>query len=121
MPNSTYRDQFVKLVDKGYLVPNSSNGYDFFELPQARPVSPPMEQCAVRGYDFENNTTDILPQAVDVPTETAKNGEINNREGNINNAINNANERIVVIPPPIATGKKRPKPIKKPPIGEFIF
>lgn len=36
MARSTYHDQFARLVDKGYLVENSGNGYDFFELPQPR-------------------------------------------------------------------------------------
>ena len=36
MARSTYHDQFMKLIDKGYLVQNSGNGYDFFETPKPR-------------------------------------------------------------------------------------
>ena len=35
MPQSTYRDQFTKLIDRGYLVQRGdSNTYDFYETPQ---------------------------------------------------------------------------------------
>ena len=34
IPNSTYRDQFLKLIDKGYLVQSGSNCYDFYETPK---------------------------------------------------------------------------------------
>lgn len=35
MPQSTYRDQFIKLIDKGYLVQRGdSSTYDFYETPQ---------------------------------------------------------------------------------------
>ena len=121
MPTSTYRDQFVKLIDKGYLVPNSSNGYDFFELPQARPVSLPMKESAAHGHVFDDSTTDVFPSTQDVPKETVEDREINNKEDSINNWINNIPQRIVTIPPPVATGKKRPETIEKPPVGEFIF
>lgn len=33
MPRSTYHDQFHILVDKGYLVENCGNLYDFYEVP----------------------------------------------------------------------------------------
>lgn len=35
MPASTYRDQFVKLVDRGYLVQRGDGStYDFYEIPK---------------------------------------------------------------------------------------
>ncbi len=35
MPASTYRDQFVKLVDRGYLVQRGEGStYDFYEIPK---------------------------------------------------------------------------------------
>ena len=35
MPASTYRDQFVKLVDRGYLVQRGEGStYDFYEVPK---------------------------------------------------------------------------------------
>jgi len=39
MARSTYHDQFAKLIDRGYLVPTSGNGFDFYEVPQLRPVN----------------------------------------------------------------------------------
>lgn len=34
MPQSTYRDQFKKLVEKGYLVQRNNTHFDFYETPQ---------------------------------------------------------------------------------------
>ena len=34
MPQQTYRDQFNKLLDKGYLVETGTNQYEFFEVPK---------------------------------------------------------------------------------------
>ena len=34
MPQSTYRDQFKKLIEKGYLVPKNDTHFDFYEVPQ---------------------------------------------------------------------------------------
>lgn len=40
MPASTFRDQFLRLIDKGYLVQRErSNIYDFYETPQRVPQS----------------------------------------------------------------------------------
>ena len=39
MPASTARDQFKKLIAKGYLIPVNGNGFDFFEISQTRAVS----------------------------------------------------------------------------------
>ena len=41
MPESTCRDQFKVLVEKGYLVPKheNSNVYDFFEVPKDKKIS----------------------------------------------------------------------------------
>ena len=58
MPQSTYRDQFQLLVDKGYLVANSSNGFDFFEVPQTRHAPIQCEEHAASGVDFENQADD---------------------------------------------------------------
>lgn len=35
MPPQTYRDQFIKLIDRGYLVERGGNTYDFYETPRA--------------------------------------------------------------------------------------
>ena len=36
IPRSTYGDQFQILLDKGYLVQNHGNTYDFYEVPVPR-------------------------------------------------------------------------------------
>lgn len=36
MPESTYRDQFRKLVSKGYLVDCGKNKYEFYEAPKGQ-------------------------------------------------------------------------------------
>ena len=73
MPQSTYRDQFTKLIDRGYLVQRGdSNTYDFYETPQR--ATHTEEDDTASGYDF---TADAFaaPQAVN--NGTAKLEEIN--------------------------------------------
>lgn len=130
MPTSTYRDQVLVLIDKGYLVPNS-RGYDFYELPQTRAVQS-SKQCESRGYDFENNTLDGQPITADNTKKTAEIREINNSEIITNKDINKESEekesetiaapkvKEVVISRP-TTGKQRPQPVINPKTGEFIF
>ena len=75
MPQSTYRDQFTKLIDRGYLVQRGdSNTYDFYETPQR--AAPTEKDGTASGYDF---TADAFaaPQAVN-------NGTAEDREININ-------------------------------------
>lgn len=75
MPQSTYRDQFTKLIDRGYLVQRGdSNTYDFYETPQR--AAPTEKDDTASGYDF---TADAFaaPQAVN-------NGTAEDREININ-------------------------------------
>ena len=77
MPQSTYRDQFIKLIDKGYLVQRGeSNTYDFYETPQ-RATHTEKDDTA-SGYDF---TADAFaaPQAVN--NGTAEDREINSFGG----------------------------------------
>ncbi len=122
MATSTYRDQFVKLVDKGYLVANSGNGYDFFEVPQTRAAVKPMKKDASLGIDFENYTADTLPQTATAQNITAEDIEINNKEDEINTSINNGlyAQRVIHIQSPTAEPKKK---VDKPqiPKGEFSF
>ena len=123
MPQSTYRDQFQLLVDKGYLVANSSNGFDFFEVPQTRGAHIQSEEHAARGIDFENATNDGFSQTPTVQTDTAEDREINNIDNTINTSINNElyPQRVVRIPSPIAEGKKRPQEKPQEPKKEFVF
>ena len=93
MPSSTYRDQFIKLIDKGYLVQRGeSNTYDFYETPQRATHTTPNNTAD--GYDF---TTDAYgtPQAVN--DNTAEDIEINI---NNTNMINNGGVEKQVSPTP---------------------
>ena len=88
MPQSTFRDQFVKLIDRGYLVQRGdSNTYDFYETPQR--VT----------HTSQNNTPDVFDFTVDAQIiaqaaneETAQNIEINI---NNTNKTNNGGEKQV--------------------------
>lgn len=124
IPNSTYRDQFLKLIDKGYLVQSGSNCYDFYETPQTRGATNQNDNCASPGIDFENYTADGFSKTAIVQPNTAESIEINNRNIEKNNAINNElyPEKTIIITPPIATGKKRPQyQMKSDKKSEFIF
>ena len=123
MPQSTYRDQFQLLVDKGYLVANSSNGFDFFEVPQTRGAHIQSEEHAARGIEFENQTADGFSQTPTVQTDTTEDREINNIDNTINTSINNElyPQRVVRIKPPKVESKKRPPEKMKVKKGEFVF
>ena len=124
IPNSTYRDQFLILVDKGYLVQSGNNKFDFYEIPQTRHAPIQNENCAPHGIDFENATNDGFSQTPTAQDNTAKDREINNRDIEKNTSINNETlypERVVYITSPIAEGKKRPTEKQEVPKGEFIF
>jgi len=88
MPASTYRDQFEKLKDRGYLV-NHGNGntYDFYETPQHATHTTTGKTS--RGFDF-TTTVYESPQAVN--NEAAEDIEIN--INNIN-MINTGSEKQV--------------------------
>lgn len=93
MPPSTYRDQFAKLVDKGYLVQRKgSNIYDFYETPQRVTHTTPIE--AIDGLDFTSD-------AYNTP-QTANNNAGNGTEININktDTINNGGAEKQVSPAP---------------------
>ena len=124
MPTSTYRDQFLILVDKGYLVQSGNNKFDFYEIPQTRRAPIQNENCAPHGIDFENATNDGFSQTPTAQDNTAKDREINNRDIEKNTSINNETlypERVVYITSPIAEGKRRPPEKQEVPKGEFIF
>ena len=94
MPPSTYRDQFVKLIDKGYLIQRGeSNTFDFYETPQR--VTHTTVNNTVDGYDFTADDY-IAPQAV-------KNKAAEDREINIDNTyiINNCGGEKQVSPTPL--------------------
>ena len=125
MPRSTYQDQFVRLIDRGYIVQESGNVYNFFETPQTSHgniQASIMTQTPNDVLNFDECTPDVScvdRAAPNVPTEDR---EINNNEIQINNnGINNSvlngaeniyipKEKIIKIPVPKAERKK-----------EFIF
>ena len=75
MPSQTYRDQFSKLIDKGYLVQTVGNVYDFYEVPHAARIG--LENADNRNTStVSTQTSDGLgiPQAVQ--SETGKSREI---------------------------------------------
>ena len=85
MPPSTYRDQFVKLIDRGYLVQrNNSNTFDFYETPQRDTHA---KNCDTPdGIDFTANAKDVTTT---VNNETSEDIEINiiNNTDKINNGL----------------------------------
>lgn len=93
MPPSTYRDQFRKLINRGYLVQRGdSNTYDFYETPQR--ATHTEKDSTADGYDF---TADAFgtPQAVN--DEAAEDIEININKTNM---INNCGGEKQVSPTP---------------------
>lgn len=82
MPPSTYRDQFVKLIDKGYLVQRkNSNTFDFYETPQRDTHA--KNNDTPDALDFTADVQDV-PQTVN--DKAAEDIEINiNNTDNINN------------------------------------
>ena len=94
MPPSTYRDQFVKLIDKGYLIQRGeSNTFDFYEKPQR--VTHTEKENTVDGYDF---TADAI-----ITSQAVKNKAAEDIEINIDNTynINNCGGEKQVSPAPL--------------------
>lgn len=76
MPTSTFRDQFLKLIDKGYLVQRGDgNTFDFYETSQRATYT--IETDAGRSLDFTADTQKVA--------QVANNEAAENREININN------------------------------------
>ena len=88
MPRSTYRDQFVKLVSKGYLVQTGGNTFAFYEKPQPRAVQPDLNTVAATGRSFEECTITAIPTTDTVNSGAGWNREINNREFSDSGGIN---------------------------------
>ena len=125
MPRSTYQDQFVKLIDRGYIVQESGNVYNFYETPQtshgniqASIITQPPNDV----LNFEECTPDVSCDDRAAPNVPTEDREINNNKIQINNngtnnsVLNRAEniyipkEKIIKIPVPKAERKK-----------EFIF
>ena len=125
MPRSTYQDQFVKLIDRGYIVQESGNVYNFYETPQPRHANIQASITTQKTNDvlnFEECPLDVSCDDRAAPNELTEDIEINNRENPINNSRINNNGLVVTdnvyipkvkeikIPVPKAERKK-----------EFIF
>ena len=77
MARSTYQDQLLKLIDKGYLIPTGANSFDFYEVP--KPHHAVLQNSnTVDGLDSENGTD--ADKANDLPAQaiTGENIEIYN-------------------------------------------
>lgn len=75
MPPQTYRDQFLKLLDKGYLVHLKGNQYAFYETPQKRHE----EMATDYGFDYTKEKTPIVfDDTAAIQVKTASRREINN-------------------------------------------
>ncbi len=84
MPPQTYRDQFIKLLNKGYLVQQKRNLYAFYEKPQNVDKKGSTETNDVLDFDLpKNDTSAVLDNAPAVQLGTENDIEINT------NIINN--------------------------------
>lgn len=90
MPPQTYRDQFVKLIDKKYLVQTGGNTYDFYEQPQ-HAAQPFLQTLTNDGLDF---TETVCKKTQNVCNNTPDDIEINI------NTINNKSQEKQVSPAP---------------------
>lgn len=84
MPPSTYRDQFNRLLSKGYLIHSHGNTYDFYEVPQPRPAMEEGESRTSSVHEFDNTTAPGHGETAAVPGKAAENIEINNKDNSIN-------------------------------------
>ena len=122
MPRSTYQDQFIKLIDKGYLVQGSGNVYNFFETPQtshgniqASIITQPPNDV----LNFEECTPDVSCVDRAAPNVPPTNTEINNNGLIVTDNVYIPKVKEIKIPVPKAESKKQITPL--PPKREFIF
>ena len=131
MPRSTYHDQFTKLINRGYLVEKSGNGYDFFEVPQSRIVYESKTQNSMSEdvHSFTECTSSDIDSAGTVKDVLAEDIEINNNIDSINtDGINNSIlvpevKEIIIKTPEVESPeiKRRREILSLVPKGEFIF
>lgn len=96
IPRSTYGDQFQVLLDKGYLVQNHGNTYDFYEVPM--PQSKNLQTPCPGTQDIQNNPPDGTPHPCDGYPEPPGNREININTPQPNTGINRENNVEIYKP-----------------------
>ena len=129
MARSTYHDQFAKLVDRGYLVQNSGNGFDFFETPQTRHgtsqkavsvVGYNFEECASADGDVDLRGQRVLPEDIEINNKDTPTKFRTNIGGlEVTDEIKVPEEKIIRIKRPEAEPKKTLTP--KPEREGFVF
>ena len=129
MARSTYHDQFERLVDKGYLVQSSGNGFDFFEVPQPRhdniqkSVSATglnFEECTSADIHFERPGQPVLPENTEINNMGIPDKPRTNISGlEITEEIKVPEVKEFRIPVPKLEPKKEITPMPKK--GDFVF
>ena len=129
MPRSTYQDQILKLMDKGYLIETGANSFDFYEVPKPRHGN---NQTPVSAVGLNNGECTSVGTGEDLPVQPimGENIEINNTATTTKSRTNSSDlntggeikipeVKEVRIPIPQLQPKKplTPRPEKK----EFIF
>lgn len=99
MAQSTYRDQFNILLEKGYLVQTGGNTFDFFEIPRAAANVNQETRAAIEQEEITADLTKKLQAANDIDLEnieinnnTFPNTDINNRDCIFDEYIPNEND-----------------------------
>lgn len=92
MPPQTYRDQFWKLIDKGYLVQTGGNKYEFYETPRVTHITQENNEKSDTST-VSTQTTNVLENPQAAQNETVNSREIN--IDNINVSINKGAEKQV--------------------------
>lgn len=129
MPRSTYNDQILKLIDKGYLVHSHGNTYDFYEVPRERNNNDDDNASRVNNLKEDCPNVDNSDPIV-VNNSTTEDIEINTSTKSINNKTTNIEKAVpievpkvkeIVITRPIAEGRNRTEynPTKKE--DTFVF
>ena len=132
MARSTYHDQFHVLVDKGYLVPAHGSTFDFYEVPQSGAQL--TNSMTSAGQVNENGTSDGQQKPGDGFNVLGEDIEINNiatsqQLPSINKDDKDIKEvekyipqqKEIIIKPPRAEGKLRPKSRSELEEKEFTF
>ena len=91
MAQSTYRDQFNILLEKGYLVQTGGNTFDFFEKPR---VAANVNQETRPATTQEELTADLIENEQAANDIDLENIEINNSSNSLNRDINNEEDYI---------------------------